>query len=236
MRIAILEDDPDQVRLVRHWLSQAEHSVECYSDAASFLRAIKRDSFDLYVLDWVLPDLSGIDVLEKLRGELNDSTPVVVATSKDEERNIVRALEAGADDYLVKPVRQGELAARVAAVLRRTTPGAAERSAEIEFLPYTFNATTKSAILNGEPVQLTNKEFDLALFLFQNAGKVVSRGHMLETIWGIENRSVSTRTIDTHVSRLRRKLALCADQGWVLAAIYQHGYRMERLGTAAPKQ
>jgi len=228
LRIAILEDDPDQAELTRLWLVHAEHSVECHPDATSFLRAVRRDSFDLYVLDWVLPDLSGIEVLEKLRQELNDYTPVVIATAKDEERSIVRGLEAGADDYLVKPVRQAELVARVSAILRRTRGGKISEE-QLDVSPYSLNIGNRTAQLNGESIGLTNREFDLALFFFRNVGKMVSRSHMLEAIWGIENKSVSTRTVDTHVSRLRKKLDLREENGWMLSAIYQHGYRMERL-------
>ena len=121
MRVAILEDDPDQAEIAGLWLQDAGCKVFSFADARSFLRAIRHDSYDLYLLDWVLPDMSGIEVLEKLRAEMDDFTPVVIATAKDEEQSIVRGLEAGADDYLVKPVRQAELVARVAAVLRRTS-------------------------------------------------------------------------------------------------------------------
>ena len=228
LRVAILEDDPDQAELTKLWLTNADHTVDCYGDAAAFLRAVRRESFDLYVLDWMLPDLSGIEVLKKLRKEMSDYTPVVIVTVKDEERSIVRGLEAGADDYLVKPIRQAELAARVSAILRRASGNKPEEE-ELDVAPYILNLANKTVSLSGEEIQLTNREFELALFLFRNAGKMVSRNHMLESIWGIENKSVSTRTVDTHVSRLRKKLKLGTENGWILSAIYQHGYRMERV-------
>ena len=228
MRVAILEDDPDQAQLIGLWLTHAEHTVDCYPDAASFLRAVRRDSFDLYVLDWVLPDLSGIEVLKKLRREMGDYTSAVIVTAKDEEQSIVRGLEAGADDYLVKPVRQAELVARVSAIRRRATGGRPEEE-DLDVSPYSLSVANKAVSLNGEKIDLTNREFELALFFFRNAGKMMSRNHMLESIWGIENKSVSTRTVDTHVSRLRKKLKLCEENGWVLSAIYQHGYRIERV-------
>ena len=228
MRVAILEDDPDQAELIKLWLTHADHTVDCHADAASFLRAVKRDSFDLYVLDWVLPDLSGIEVLKKLRKEMGDYTSAIIVTAKDEEQSIVRGLEAGADDYLVKPVRRAEMMARVSAVLRRAAghkPG--KESLDVE--PYSLSFTTKTVSLNGEKLNLTNREFELALFFFRNTGKMMSRNHLLEAIWGIENKSVSTRTVDTHVSRLRKKLKLREENGWKLSAIYQHGYRIERV-------
>ena len=227
MRIASLEDDADQAELTRLWLMDADHTVDCYDDAAGFLRAVRRDSFDLYVLDWMLPDLSGIEVLEKLRNSMDDYTPVVIVTAKDEEQSIVRGLEAGADDYLVKPVRHAELVARVAAVLRRVGGNKPDEEA-LDVKPYTLSLANNTISLNGDKISLTNREFELALFFFRNAGKMVSRNHMLESIWGIENKSVSTRTVDTHVSRLRKKLKLNEDNGWVLSSIYQHGYRLER--------
>lgn len=228
MRVAILEDDPDQAELLKLWLMHAEYSVDCHPDATSFLRAVRRDSFDLYLLDWMLPDISGIETLKKLRGEMSDYTPVVIVTAKDEEQSIVHGLEAGADDYLVKPVRQAELVARVAAVLRRAAGNKPDQE-ELDVAPYSVNFVNKTVSLNGEKIDLTNREFELALFLFRNVGKMVSRNHMLESIWGIENKSVSTRTVDTHVSRLRKKLRLNKENGWTLSAIYQHGYRIERV-------
>jgi len=228
LRVAILEDDPDQSELIKLWLTHAEHTVDRYADAASFLRAVKHDSYDLYLLDWVLPDVSGIEVLKKLRSEMSDYTPTLIVTAKDEEQSIVRGLETGADDYLVKPVRQAELVARVAAILRRASGGKTEQEG-LDASPYEINTTSKSVKLDGEKIKLTNREFELALFFFRNAGKMMSRNHMLESIWGIENKSVSTRTVDTHVSRLRKKLNLCEENGWKLSAVYQHGYRIERV-------
>jgi len=230
VRVAILEDDPDQAELVGLWLTHAEHTVDSHADAASFLRVVRHDSFDMYLLDWVLPDLSGIEVLKKLRREMDDYTPTIIVTARDEEQSIVRGLEAGADDYLVKPVRQAELVARISAVLRRAAGGKPEEE-DLDVAPYSLSFANKTVGLNGEKIRLTNREFELALFFFRNAGKMISRNHLLESIWGIANKSVSTRTVDTHVSRLRKKLQLREENGWKLSAIYQHGYRLERVQT-----
>jgi len=228
VRVAILEDDPDQAEIMSLWLTDAGHTVANHAAGADFLRAVRRDSFDLYVLDWVLPDISGIDVLRKLRHEMDDYTSVVIATAKDEERSVVRGLEAGADDYLVKPVRRAELVARVNAILRRAAGGRPEAGGT-NFEAYTFDKANKVVRLREAEIDLTNREFELALFFFRNAGKMISRGHILEAIWGIENKSITTRTVDTHVSRLRKKLKLNENNGWKLSAIYQHGYRLEKV-------
>ena len=228
MRVAILEDDPDQADIVSLWLKDAGHTVSSSGDAAAFLRTVRRDSYDMYVLDWVLPDMSGIEVLKKLRKEMQDYTPVIIATAKDEEQSIVRGLESGADDYLIKPIRQAELVARVSAIFRRASGGKADEDI-LDASPYTLDPAKQTVSLNGEEIPLTNREFSLANFLFRNPGKMLSRSHILEAIWGIENAAVSTRTVDTHISRLRRKLNLGEENGWTLSAIYQHGYRMERV-------
>jgi len=232
LRIALLEDDPDQSELISLWLEDAEHSVVARASGIDFLNVVRRESFDLYLLDWLLPDVSGIDVLMKLRGELQDYTPTLVATVKDEERNIVRALEAGADDYLVKPVRRRELVARVNAACRRAA-GGRPAGATHQAGPYKFDLDRKALTLNGKKVSLSDREFDLALFFFRNVGRAVSRAHILETIWDIDNAEVTTRTVDTHVSRLRKKLELGAANEWKLSAIYQHGYRLEQSGSDA---
>ena len=231
LRIAILEDDPDQAELIGLWLTDAGYKVSSYLKSTAFLRAVRRDSFDLYMLDWIVPDLSGIEVLRKLRGEMNDDTPVVVATVKDKEQSIVRALEAGADDYLVKPIRCAELLARVAAILRRAGVGASPENI-LDAAPYELDIDKQLVTLDGQSITLTNREFGLAVLLFRNAGKLLSRSHILEAIWGIDYSNVSTRTVDTHVSRLRKKMKLNTGSGWRLISVYQHGYRIERDSSA----
>lgn len=229
MRIAILEDDPDQSDLIRLWFEDADHSVFVFASGGEFLRGVRWESFDLYLLDWLLPDVSGIDVLCTLRRERHDTTPVLVITVKNEERDIVLALESGADDYLAKPVRRGELIARAQAICRRRGVGRPEFDVS-GTQPFVMNVEQKQASLRGEKISLTDREFDLAIFFFRNAGRPISRAHLLETIWGIENLAVSTRTIDTHISRLRKKMRLNDENGWTLSSIYQYGYRLEQTG------
>jgi two-component system response regulator RegX3 len=227
MRIAILEDDPSQADLIRVWLVGAGHACHIYGRGREFTRAMMRESFDLLVLDWELPDLNGDAVLAWVRANIRDHVPVLFTTARDTEQDIVQALKAGADDYLVKPLRRGEVLARVEALGRRARPQirAEEklRAGDLE-----IDIDRRVILRLGEPVELTQKDFDLAVFLFRNIGNLVSRGHILETVWG-RSPDINTRTVDTHVSRLRTKLRLVPENGWRLAAVYQHGYRLEAM-------
>lgn len=148
--------------------------------------------------------------------------PVIFITARQGESDIVAALEAGADDYLVKPVRQFELLARIGALARRAQP----ETEVLEHDPYTFDTSNRQISVDGEPIKLTEKEYDLALFLFRNRGRVLSRQHLLTSVWGT-SAELNTRTVDTHASRLRKKLKLSATEKWKLTSIYQHGYRLE---------
>lgn len=227
MRIALLEDDPAQSDLVRLWLSGAGHICHSFDRSREFMRVLSHDSFDLLVLDWELPDVNGDEVLAWLRANGHESVPVLFTTARNEEQDIVAALKAGADDYLVKPLRKEELLARIGALARRSSGRAAPR-AGFRVGEFEIDPDRRLVVRDGEPIELTQKDFDLATFLFRNVGNLVSRGHILETVWG-RSPELNTRTVDTHVSRLRTKLGLLPENGWRLSAIYQHGYRLEQL-------
>jgi DNA-binding response OmpR family regulator len=229
MRIALLEDDLDQASLIKHWLGAAGHSLSHYAEAEDFLRATRHDSFDLYILDWLLPKSSGIGVLKQLRARDSQGPPALFMTVRDEEKCIVEALEAGADDYMVKPVRRGETLARVTALARRRL-GPAEI---VEAEPYLFDLERHRVLMDGQEIDLTEREFDLALFFFRRVGEIVSRQHLLESVWGLGHSAMRTRTVDTHISRLRQKLRFGDASRWKLTSIYQHGYRLEKGSPAA---
>lgn len=226
MRIALVEDDPAQSELLASWVEDAGHSAKCFASGGPFQRALRQDTFDLIILDWDLPDTTGIELLSGVRDFCGWSIPVLFITVRDREEDVVRALEAGADDYLSKPVSKPVLLARLVALGRRVN--APDASQIFEAPPYALNMESNTVTRAGEVVVLTDKEFQLATYLFRNAGRLLSRAHLLAEVWGVRS-DLSTRTVDTHVSKLRRKLGLSPEVGWRLRAIYQHGYRLERL-------
>lgn len=230
MRIALLEDDPCQTDLVKMWLQEAGHTCHAFSRSKEFMRVLARDSFDLLLIDWELPDVNGDIVLEWVRLNVRDNVPVLFATARDREDDIVRVLRAGADDYLVKPLRKAETLARIEALGRRAKP---QGNKTESMIVGNFEIDLEHRVIKrgGAPVELTQKDFDLAVFMFRNVGNLVSRGHILETVWG-RNPDLNTRTVDTHISRLRFKLGLNAENGWRLTAVYQHGYRLEAVTPA----
>ncbi len=225
MRIALLEDDPQQAKIMELWLRDAGHDVQHYDTGRGFINGVARESFDVLLIDWVLPDISGHEVLKWVRGHTDWHVPVLFVTQLDSEENIVSALESGADDYMCKPVSEREMLARVGALARRAHP-ADDTQTSLVFEPYTIDPANRTITNAGESIVLTQKEYDLALFLFRHLGRVLSRGHILESVWG-KNPEINTRTVDTHVSRVRKKLNIGAETGWRLTAIYQHGYRLE---------
>lgn len=224
--IGCLEDDPEQVALVRLWLESAGYRCAVFASAGEFRKRLGSEAVDLLLLDWNLPDATGLEVLEWIRHSPNADLPVVFLTARGEEGDIVEGLQAGADDYVVKPPKQAELLARVRAVLRRR--GGAESDAQTSLLvpPYAIDGERRRISIDGEEIDLTQREYELACYLFRRQGRIVSRDALLENIWNL-GPSVSTRTVDTHVSRLRKKLQLSGEHGLRLTAIYQHGYRLE---------
>jgi DNA-binding response OmpR family regulator len=226
MRIAALDDEAGQLELIQHTMDGIGHECHGYADARTLLRDLRTQTFDLLVLDWSLPDVEGPTVVRWIREELASRLPILFVTNRREEADMVEGLGASADDFMVKPIRVGELKARVQALLRRAYP--AHFESELVFGPYHFFPQSRSLEVNNKAVELKHREYELALFLFQNMGRLLSREHLREAVWGLGPEPAS-RSLDTHVSRLRSKLDLRPANGFLLSAIYGLGYRLEAL-------
>ena len=228
MRIALLEDDVHVGELIQIWLNEAGHECIHYNNGMSFIKDAENRGFDLLIFDWMLPDINGDEVLSWVRKNIDWDIPVMFVTMRDSERDIVYALENGADDYMTKPIKQMELLARINALCRRSQHTSHDAGI-LEIGNYRIDITSRTVSHNGKQLKLTQKEFELIAFLFDNLNKVISREKILKSVWG-HTGDLNTRTVDTHISRIRNKLELGKETDWRLGAIYHHGYRLEFLG------
>ena len=225
MRILLLEDDPLQLALAQRWLEEAGHSVTGMARGNEAMKVLGRDTFDLAILDWMIPDLGGDELLRWIR-ERHRRLPVMFATARDEEHEIAGILRLGADDYVVKPLRRLEFLARIEALGRRAGVLIEDAAQPIEVGPYRLDPVARVATLAGHVVKMTPRMLEVALFMFRRRGELVSRSHLYEQVWG-RKEQLDTRTVDTHMSRLRQVLELDGRHGLRLGAVYQHGYRLD---------
>lgn len=228
MRIAVLDHDRGQADLVSQVLSGAGHSCQTFDNAKDLLGQLRKDGTDLLIMDWQVPDLPGNEVLRRAKEKLAANTPTMFLAGGSAEDDIVSGMSSGADDYLVKPLRRGELMLRVSALLRRAYPSQ-NGSEQLQFGPYVFETRPGRLLMDGKPIDVTHKEFYLALLFFRNIGRPLSRAFIHESVW-VRETAVPSRTMDTHVSRVRNKLQLRPENGFRLVPVYSYGYRLEKLG------
>ena len=225
--IALLEDEQTQAQTVKFWLSSEGHQCQIFTTGQSLLQTLKEKPFDLLLIDWELPDIKGPEVMRIIRQDMHIDTPIIFETARDSEQDIVAALNAGADDYLIKPFSSAVFLARVNANTRRQQPGR-KLPDQVEFSPYIFNLNNQQVSLHDRVIDLSGKEFELSYYLFSHEGKLLDRKEILSRVWQ-QQADLNTRTVDTHISTLRRKLDLAEQNGWRLRSIYGHGYRLERM-------
>ncbi len=225
MKIALLEDNAEQAELVTTWLTDASYQVCHFEEGKIFLKEILCTPFDMAILDWELPGMSGLEVLQTMRNVQQQALPVLFCTQRESEDDIVKALRSGADDYLVKPLRKAELLARLDAVRRRA--GIASPGDMLTLGPIEIDTAKSEIRIDGVPVKVTQKDFGIAMEFAQNLGKILSRDYLLRAVWGLDV-DIHTRTVDVHVSRVRRKLKISPEIGYRIKNIFQHGYRLEK--------
>ncbi len=235
---AVVEDDPRLAQQIEDILGLAGWETQRFSRGRDFLARQQRAAFDVALIDMRLPDLTGIELLERLATSMPTAegrrTASLVVTGLMDEGHLEKAFALGAEDYVLKPFRARELIARIGAAHRRRRSSAPMAGVDPQStVPHTVGCfrifpNLRRIERHGEPVALTDKEFDAALLFFSRAGQTVSREELGLRIWQTAPQ-VETRTIDTHVSRLRRKLQLTTDQGFRLAPVYGQGYRLDIL-------
>ena len=220
-RVLVVDDEPDLLELVRVNLAQAGYEVDTAQDGAAALERVGRAKPDLLVLDLMLPSIPGTEVCRRLRADPETaSLPIIMLTARADEVDRVVGLELGADDYVTKPFSPRELTLRVAAVLRRRQPEAVPgRSLRHETLR--LDPERHRCFVEEEEVTLTAKEFALLHGLMQRPGRVMTRDQLLDEVWGSDI-TVTTRTIDTHLKRLREKLGAA---GGLIETVRGVGYR-----------
>ncbi|KWN05611.1 hypothetical protein WT83_29050 [Burkholderia territorii] len=225
MKIACLEDDSAHGELIRSALDEV-FDVRIYCAGRQLIRALESEVVDLLILDLQVPDLSGLDVLAWVRQRLGGSVPILILTSCIHERSETLALDAGADDYMVKPAYAPKLRARINALLRRTQAHSIDSMSQFSVGHYMIDLHNHTITLNRRRIDLSEKEFGIVAMLFRQIGTVVPRNEIIKRVWGTDLGGLS-RTLDTHICRIKAKLSLCSQHGVRLRAVYTHGYRLE---------
>lgn len=232
-RILVVEDDPDISSLVELHLADAGYEVEHEDHGRSGLDRALTQSFDLAILDIMLPGIDGLEICRRLRTE-KPELPILMLTARSTELDRVLGLEMGADDYLTKPFSVRELVARVKAIFRRmevfdTQP----QPTTLSLGPVEIDADSRRVLIDGEPVELTAREFDLLSFFARHPGRVFTRGQLLDKVWGYTHEGYE-HTVNTHINRLRGKLETDPSHPRFILTVWGVGYRfptIEELGT-----
>jgi DNA-binding response OmpR family regulator len=222
-RILLVEDEPKMQRGLRDNLEFEGHEVTIEGDGSSGLQTLLRESFDLVLLDVMLPQMSGFDVVRKSR-EKGNRTPILLLTAKGEEIDKVLGLELGADDYVTKPFSVRELIARVNALLRRACPAAAAESMMM-LGDITVNFAGYTGSKDGQEFSMTPKEFDILKYLWLHRNETISRDDLLKNVWGYDD-SVSTRTVDNFVLKIRQKIEDDPAHPKIVITIHGTGYKL----------
>ncbi|WP_081082262.1 response regulator transcription factor [Burkholderia diffusa] len=223
LRVLFVEDDEDHARAVKFFLLRANYGVRHYHCAEQAMRSMMKELPDIVILDLRLPDMSGIEVLTWMRRNFAE-IPAIVLSSTRQESDVVSAFAAGADDFVLKPARENEFLARMAAVTRRKQ-GSIDDVIEIGRI--SIDTRTKSVCLDGNIVKLTTIEYEIFELLAKNLGKVVQREVLVNRIWGRAIDEGVSRSLDTHMYRIRQKLNLRVASGMSLRSVYTLGYRLE---------
>jgi DNA-binding response OmpR family regulator len=222
-RVLVVDDEPTIREVVSRYLIRAGYDTTVAATGKEALRSAGRQRPDVVVLDLMLPDVDGLEVMRRLRHQDRDRTAIVLLTARGEESDRVIGLRLGADDYVVKPFSPAELVARVDAMLRRLEP-ALEHQPPLSFDGLEIDPNARQVRLDGEPIELTQREFDLLLFLARHPGQAFTRDRLMETVWQ-HTFFIDTSTVTVHIRRLRAKLEHDPAHPRFIETIWGVGYR-----------
>jgi len=203
MKLLVVEDEPNLLSIIRKGLSENNNEVSVAMDGKTALEMIQNHSFDVVILDIMLPDINGIEICRRLRAAKN-FVPILLLTALGTTENVVTGLNAGADDYMAKPFKFSELQARISALARRSTQDNRPNDV-ITIDDLEIDGRSKSVKRNGENIVLTAKEFKLLYFLAKNAGTILSREQLLDNVWDI-NFDMNTNVVDVYINYVRKKI------------------------------
>ena len=224
-RVLVVDDEPTVREVVVGYLRRDGHEVYEAADGPTALELITDQSFDLVVLDMMLPGVNGLDILRRIRAE--GDMAVIMLTARAEESDRVAGLELGADDYVVKPFSPRELAARVNGVLRRSAPRATSASEVLTFGPLVIDNRSREVTLDGEVIDMTPKEFDVLAYLASSPRKVFSRADLLSDVWQSSPEWQDSATVTVHVRRIRNKIEVDPENPRWITTVWGVGYRFE---------
>jgi DNA-binding response OmpR family regulator len=226
MKIAILDADRIQAESVCEMLASIGHECHPFRSSPALLPRLDLESYDALVLNLAHSE-EETNVVQALRKQMPSTVPILCITGSTNEDEIVATLDAGANDYMLRPIRRRDLVTRVLVLLRQAYPFQTNDE-QLHFGSYVFEPRRGRLTIMSKQVDLTRKEFDLALLFFRNVGRPLSRTLIVETVWG-GNPPEMSRTMDTHVSRVRHKLDLVPERGFRLAPVYGFGYRLDQV-------
>lgn len=223
MRLAIVDGSRSQATVLKALLTSEGHEIEIFPDGDACLCTLTHRSFDCFVIEWALPSIDGKEVLRRIRDHVGWKPFIIICAGNANEEDAADVLRLGADDFVLKPLRYMEFMARIHALSRRFGN---PLSVQSRFGDFELKDQERRILRSGKAIELTQTEFDLAFLFFSNVSRLYSREELLMQIWS-QHSDIDTRTVDTHTSRIRKKLGLDGQHGYILSSVYGVGYRLD---------
>lgn len=226
MNILIADDHRQITSILSEYAKKEGYTVSIANDGKEALSMFSRNTFDLVLLDVMMPEMDGFQVCREIRK--TSTVPIIMVTARGEDFERIMGLDMGADDYIVKPFSPGEVMARIRAILRRISPDLKE-SQDKNILHYdnlTINIEEFTVLVENEPVSLTKKEIEILYTMAKNPNKLFTRDNLLNSLWGYDYFG-DARTVDSHIKRLRAKLDSCHHPNWEIKTVWGMGYKFE---------